>query len=75
MDDLFTRVQGLSTLLAYLLAEAGKYIPVLAGGLNVLNGVLSLAQKLLELWEKMQSKRSKKGKNKRSTKRTTRMNP
>jgi len=59
----------LITMLAYFFALVEKYIPILAGGLNVLNGVLTLAQKLLELWEKMKPKGGKKGKNKRSTKR------
>lgn len=48
---------------------------VLAGGLNVLNGVLTFLLKLREVWEKLQPKGGKKGKNKRSAKRTSHKNP
>ncbi len=59
---------------AYLLESLQQYIPLLVGGLSVLNGTLMFLQKMHELWASFKPRRRQKSKNKRSTKRTD-MNP
>ena len=65
----------LLTMLACFFAAANKYLPVLNGGLNVLNSALTFLLKLHELWEKYQQRRQQQRENKRSTKRTSIKNP
>lgn len=59
---------------AYLLESLQKYIPLLVGGINFLNGTVMFLQKIRELWASFKPRTRQKSKNKRSTKRND-MNP
>lgn len=65
----------LLSMLGYLLTVVNKFMLNLGGVLNVLVGAVTFLLKLGELWERIKQFRSKKGKNKGSTKRNSRKNP